>query len=163
MNVRVGDAIRGAAGEAWPVEIIDHDKPDTTATIATWFLHCPRQSPAWDRYGLSIVSLRDIDGVPPANVRVLGATHEVLLLAFDPKHEPRADDPNTWVALRPINVCEQVTLPDDDAARELLTLAARAVVNGVLFAEPPLSVQGEPWRTSLIKTSAHLRGEEHAP
>jgi hypothetical protein len=87
----------------------------------------------------------------------------VMLAALDSAAHPVPERPDRWVMLRPMNAVEQVHLPSDGAAAELLEQAAKAVLAGVLPAEPPLSGQREPWHTSMIKTSAHLRGEEHAP
>lgn len=165
MKCTEGRTLVGPAGGAMEVlyEWAEGDPPDVQGTVAVWYLHCPGQSPAWDRYILAVVHLRPIPGVRPAVVNVPHATHEVLVHALDPQRMPTALDPATWAPLRPLNVVEQLQLPDDDAAREVAALAARAVVDGVLPAEPPLSGQVEPWRTALLKTAAHLRGEEHAP
>jgi hypothetical protein len=35
--------------------------------------------------------------------------------------------------------------------------------HGILPAEPPLAGAVEPWRTCLLKSAAHQRGEVHAP
>lgn len=137
--------------------------PYHPTTVAAWFLRCPGQSPAWDCYALSIVHLRPAPGMPEAIVHVPGSTHELLVTALDPQRDPQANRPRTWRHLTPINVCQQLQLPDDKAAAELAYQAALAVVAGILPAEPPLSGQVEPWRTTLIKSAAHLRGEEHAP
>jgi len=163
MKVRTGKVLPGLAGTATEVIVVRGGTPAQAATLATWFLRCPGQSPAWDSYLLSIIHLRDLPGVPPAHVRVPGATHEVMLFALDPQPDPQPGKPNSWRFLHPQNVMEQVQLPDDQAAVELLAKCTEAVLAGVLPAEPPLSGAVEPWRTALIKTSAHLRGEEHAP
>lgn len=162
MRAHSDRVLAGAFGEAIETIVDEHDVPDTTATVASWFLDCPGQSPAWRHYALSIVHLRPIEGVRSATVTVPQATHEVLLVAMNPKVDVRPDDPMTWQFLTPVNVCEQVQLPDDKAAADLLELAARSVVDGILPAEPMLAASREPWRTVLIKTAAHLRGEEHA-
>ena len=164
MKLHEGEILRGIAGTA--TEILRQgkpDQPDWEATIAMWFLNCPGQSAAWDHYLLSIIHLRDIKDVPPAHIRVPGATHEVLLVALDPGQYPSPTKVDSWTMLRPINVEEQIHLPDDERAKELLHMSALAVVTGLLPAEPALSGAVEPWRTTLIRTSAHLRGEEHAP
>lgn len=163
MKVTLGEQLRGPAGHAHEVITSGrYAKPDWQASLATWFLNCPGQSAAWDRYVLYVIHLRPIPGVKPAVIRVPGATHEILLIALDPTRRPQPSKPQTWRFLRPINVEEQVILPNDDAARELGRLSARAVLAEILPAEPAQSGAVEPWRTSLIRTSAHLRGEEHA-
>lgn len=164
MKLSVGRILKGPAGTA--TEVLMEGKratPDQTATLSTWFFDCPGQSPFWDNYLLSIIHLRPIEGVKPADIRVPGATHEVLLLALDPNKKPQATKLKSWSWLLPMNLCEQVELPDDKAAVVLLAQVAGAVVDGRLWAEPPLSGQKEPWRTVLVRTAAHHRGEEHAP
>lgn len=156
-------SIEGPCGRADLVDLSPHaaTRPDWAATMATWFLTCPGQSPAWSCYGLSTIHLREMPGVRPAVIHTLGATHEVLLIAFNPAERPVATDIGTWSFLLPPNVMHQVVLNDDFQAVELAELAARAVVNGTLWAEPPLSGQREPWATTLDITAAHLRTGGH--
>ena len=164
MKLTLGEVLQGPAGTA--TEVILKGTPDRPAWVATlgmWFLSCPGQSPAWDKYLLSIIHLRPIDGVPDADISVPNATHEVLLIALNPDRNPTALDMSSWQHLTPANLVEQIELPNDEDAKDLLKKCATAVVNGMLWAEPPLSGQKEPWRTVLIKTAAHYRGEEHAP
>lgn len=161
MRIVEGRVVTGGCGKGIEVDVIEPEIRDWEATVALWFFDCPSQSPAWHNYMLGAVHLRPIEGVKPPVINVPGATHEVLLAALDPRREPTSDV-RTWELLHPLNVCEQVELPDDEAARELLFKCAMAVVVGVLPAEPMLSGARE-WRTALIKTAAHLRGEEHAP
>lgn len=164
MRATIGEMLRGPAGAATEVFVTGpFDRPDQQALVAAWFLDCPGQSAAWRHYGLSVIHLRPIDGAAPAHIRVPQSTHEVILAAINPDANPVAADPNTWHPLQPLNVMEQLQLPGDHAARQLARLAAEAVVSGRLPAEPPLAGAVEPWRTSMIKTAAHLRGEEHAP
>lgn len=158
-----GRCLVGPAGSATEVIVDEPITPDQGGTVASWLLDCPGQSPAWRHYLLAVVHLRPIEGVPPAVVNVPHATHEVLLAALDPAHNPTPDDVTTFRHLTPLNAVEQVELPDDAAAATLLELAAHAVLAGQLPAEPRLAGAREPWRTAMIKTSAHLRGEPHAP
>lgn len=150
----IGRTLSGPAGTAYEIVVDKAATPDQAATVACWFLHCPGQSLFWDKYTISVIHLRPLPGVRPAQVRVPQATHEVLLLALEPEGEgrlaPVKEDQETWRFLRPINMCEQVQLPSDEAAIELLTLAVQRVLAGALWAEPPLSGQKEPWRTVLL-------------
>lgn len=163
MELKVGKTLLGPYGSAAEVLYGEQPpRPDWKATVAMWFLTCPGQSPLWEHYMMYMIHLRPIWGVAPAIVRVPRATHEVMLLALDPERHPSPTNNETWAWLRPINVQEQIQLPDDDAARALAEQAAEAIVNGILPAEPPLAGAREPWRTVMIRTSAHMRGEEHA-
>lgn len=151
--------LQGYAGRAFHV---DGGYPSAPATVTVWFIEAPGQSPTWSHYLLSVVHLREVVGVPAAVVNVPGATHEVMLFALDPGQNPEPGRAESWSPLFPLNVVLQLELPNDAAAAELCGLAAQAVVDGLLWAEPPMSGQREPWRSSLLKTAAHLRGEAHA-
>lgn len=163
MKATLGELLTGPAGTAQRVhiELGRRDPANWSATLASWFLTCPGQSVAWDRYALHAIHLRPVQGGRDAVITVPGATHEVLLVALDPRGRPRPERPRSWQFLRPVNLTEQVQLPDDEAAVDLVRTCAEAVVDGVLWAEPPLSGQLEPWRTMLIQTAAHGRGEPH--
>ena len=164
MKARTGAVHTGPAGTATEVitTLEPGDRPDWRGTVATWFLDCPGQSPAWRHYVLFVIHLRPIEGARPPEIRVPHATHEVFLFALDPQSEPTPTDVKSWLFLRPHNVMEQIQLPNDEAASQLAEAAAKTVAAGVLPAEPALSGAVEPWRSSLLKTAAHFRGEEHA-
>lgn len=165
MRCTRGRVLLGPAGTATELhpELGRPDRIEQQATVACWWLDCPGQSPAWRHYLLAVVHLRPIEGQEHAPVvTVPGSTHELMVVALDPDRGPNPEDTETWGYLRPTNVVEQLELPDDDAASQLAHLSAQAVVDGVLWAEPPLSGQVEPWRTSMIQSAAHLRGEDHA-
>lgn len=163
MRAVLGELVTGPAGTARQVhvQLERRDPVDQAGTLASWFLTCPGQSAGWDRYALHVVHLRPIDGGRPVVINVPGATHEVMLAALDPRRLPRPEKPTSWSYLEPFNVAQQVHLPDDAAAVELLAVCAVGVVEGALWAEPPLAGQLEPWRTALIQTAAHARGEAH--
>jgi hypothetical protein len=164
VKLTAGSIQHGPAGTATEVHatVEPDDPPAQTGTVATWFLDCPGQSPAWRHYLLNVVHLRPIDGAPPAKIVVPHATHEFSVYALAPDARPQPTDTDTWRHLTPVNVCEQVQLTSDDGARRLARLAARAVVAGVLPAESALAGAREPWRSSLIRSSAHMRGETHS-
>lgn len=161
MIVRKGEELRGPYGTATEIlysfEITD--PPDKKGTVGIWFLTCRDQSPAWDKYMLSCIHLRPIENVKSPLMRFAEATHEYMLYAMNPEKNPRWDSVESWEPLRPINFVDQVMLPDDMAARQMLKDLAQAVVKGLLWAEPPLSHQREPWQQVLQNTAAHYRGE----
>lgn len=154
---------RGPAGVAVHVMLDDDllENPSWVATVSQWFITCKGQSPMWEHYILGMVHLREIPGGAPAKINIPHATHEIILYALDPDKNPVANDHNTWRPLIPLNFTLQVELPSDSAAAYLTDQCARAVVNGQLWAEPPLAGQKEPWMTTVLQSAAHLRGEVH--
>lgn len=162
--MKLGTRHEGKAGVATNLIFEDGDLtgPSAEAQVAAWFIHAPGQSAAWDKYLLSIYHLRPIEGVKEATKLYPGITHEVLLAALNPEHNPNALDVQSWQYLRPINYITQVEVPGDEQARTLVDLLAIAIADGALWAEPPLSGQREPWDTSVMATTAHMRGEPHA-
>ena len=161
MKLKSGAVHVGAAGRATEIlhEFEPSDPLDIRATIGAWFLQCPGQSPAWQHYHLAIVHLRPIDGVKPAVINRPGATHEVMLFALDPAKHPVPDDLNTWSWLSPVNFVGQLELPSDESAKNVLEILARAVADGYLWAEPPLSLQREPWESQLRELEDHAKGK----
>jgi hypothetical protein len=161
--VRELETLDGPAGRAQNIlaEPDDIKRLDHSATLSAWFITAPGQSIFWSNFLLAIYHLRDIEGVASAKKVYEGVTHELILVALNPDRNPQPLDMQTWQHMTPINFVIQVELPSDEKAKELLALAAHAVVDGALWAEPPLSGQQEPWRTSILRTAAHLRGEAH--
>lgn len=161
MSARQGRELAGHAGLAIEVIIEDPEHPDQRAGVAQWFLVCPLQSPAWDRYLLSVIHLRDIEGQSkPPTITTPHATHELMLIALDPTKDPQPGNPASWSMLVPLNMSVQVELPDDDKAADLAMLIASAIVEGYLPAEPPFP-GGSIYLQPVLTTCAHLRGEAH--
>ena len=161
MRILLGKDLSGPAGRAQEVIVRPEksDPIDQNGTVGAWFLTCPKQSPFWDHYLLAAVHLRPIPGGRPIQLKRPGATHEITLVALDPTYAPQPEVLATWNFLTPLNFNDQVILPGDIACLALLDDLAKAVTNGVLWAEPPLSGQLEPWQTIMQTTAAHHRGE----
>lgn len=155
-----GRILTGPFGEATELALSTSGDPRREGDIAIWLLHCPNQSPAWCHFMLSCLHLRPIAADPEPNIYVAGATHEIVLVAIDPATNPSPTSSYwEWNYLPSTNMWEQIQVPNDEAAVELTSLAAQAVVDGYLWAEPPLSGQKEPWHTVLADTASHYRGE----
>lgn len=162
--------ITGPAGHAVKLGI-DSD-PKFAETVCHWLLTAPGQSPAWNQYNVAVVRLRDgIPGMPPPIRQFPGATHEVLILALDPTPGPQTVETMAGHAergdlpfLTPVNLAHQIEGSDAEA-EELAYLAVRAICDGLMAAEPPLGAESfrAGWKQTLVKTLAHIRGEEHAP
>lgn len=151
VKVHIFRVLSGPAGTAHEqfIEFESSDQPDHRRTVASWFIRAPRQWVAWDCYLLSVVHLRPVKDAKPAVILESGATHEFLLVALDPGKQPRAGDPKSWFHVTPMNLEQQLRLPSDETAAALLAWCAREVVEGRLWAEPPLSGMVEPWRGTL--------------
>lgn len=160
MKLREGEIKVGAVGRATEIlsELEPSDRPDLQGSVGIWFLDCPGQSPAWRHYLLSIAHLRPIEGVKPARIFREGATHEVMLLALDPEANPAPCDEGSWKWLSPTNYAGQIILPSDRDARRVIGILARATADGLLWAEPPLSGQKEPWESQLRQLEDHAAG-----
>jgi hypothetical protein len=146
----------------WPV-----DDVRAVQTTDYWLITAPRYHPLWSQYGLFCVRLdEDVPGFNPPILKFDGATHELLVATLDPESGPHRVETilaNALPLLLPVNVVHQFTATDAEM-RAVCELAARAVVNGQLCPESsdaPALVR-EQWLTSIVKTLAHMRGEEHA-
>lgn len=138
--------------------------PAARTTLACWLLESMAFSPAWNQWALTVITLADVDGIGPAHKAFVGATHEMLLLALDPRKpwsQEQASQGLGFYHLSPANYVDQFEATDD----EMVTLAAWmawGMVNGHLQVEPNGSRDRESWLTSATKTLAHIRGEAHA-
>lgn len=113
---------------------------------------------------LSVITLADVPGVPPAHKHREGVTHELMVLALDPGHGPydaKRVRPGSVYFLVP-GIAEQFTATDEDA-RPLAGLAANAVVDGLLCPETsgaPDRIRAQ-WRFAIDQTLAHTRDPHH--
>lgn len=143
------------------------DTPKAAETVDAWLLTTPAYHPLWSQYMLGVVRLRKgIPGFPDPHYQFEGATHELNVVALNP--EGGTYDPATFFDqpikfLTPVNIAEQFEATDDEL-RKLAWFAAAAVVHGIAnpeTADAPSSIRFS-WKTMLVKTLAHLRGESHA-
>lgn len=164
------DRLEGPRGTAERIPL--PDIPAAAETVCTWLLTAPMAHPLWSQYMLGVVRLRDgIAGFPPPKRQFDGATHELNLVALNPEHGTftvarmkRLHRTGRLPYLTPVNIAHQFEGTDGEAG-ELAEMAARAVVNGWLTpetADAPDLIRAD-WKTSLVKTLAHVRGEVHAP
>jgi hypothetical protein len=148
--------IIGRAGRAERCKLVPKT-PAQAANLASWPIEAPGQSPAWSHYLLSVAHLRPMPGVDPPAKQFPEAEHEILLVALDPAIGPRADDQETWHHLIPANAAVQFGGATDEEAVRVLDLAAKAVCDGVLPAEPAFPRRGqEVWKRAIQETAAHV-------
>lgn len=159
----VAPTSQGPAGSAWRVDVakLRHERPDTEATVALWLLNMPGAHIAWAWWLLSAIHLRPIAGARAAVIRTPGATHEVLVAALDPAHEP--PNPATFPIedvriLTPLDVQQQYTAATDAAAAEVCELAARACCGGLLSPDQDFR---HLWERYIVGTAEHLASGAH--
>lgn len=167
-----GGPYRGPFGEAVRLGL-NPDLPGASTTVTWWLLTGPWH-PAWSQFVISVVSLADVDGVPPAKLHFPGATHELLVAALNPgsgvvatRHAPETLAQGGLRAvggwLDPVDVVHQFTATDEEMVA-LADLCAQACVHGPLTPSTDDARERlrEDWLTACVKTLAHMRNEEHA-
>lgn len=161
--------IQGLMGTAQQIPL--EGMPRNKMTVAYWLITVPPYHPAWSQYVLSGIKLDEDPDYPPPYLKFPGATHEVNLVVVNPSNyytpdlliaKIKAGRSIGW--LQPVNIHEQFTATDEEIV-ELIELLAHGVVNGHLNPETgdaPTRIR-EQWLQSMVRTLAHMRGEEHAP
>ena len=117
-----------------------------------FFRVSPRLHPLWEHYALSLVSLADQKGLPPAVKQRPDYTHEILIVAFDPMAEPQPYDIHTHRLLTPPNYVYQFRAESDDRASALADAAARALKSGRLLFEVAGIEGGKQYNDSLMES-----------
>jgi hypothetical protein len=165
-------ATEGSFGSAEEIPRPPGDDPEWAETLGSWIITAPAYHPLWSQYNIVCVRLRDnVPGFPPPHRQFPGATHEIMVMALNPEEGPyrAATFVETCKKLRglqwlaPGNIAHQVEGTDEEAG-QLLRWAIWGVVSGHLnpeTADAPGRIRAG-WKESLVKTLAHIRGEEHA-
>jgi hypothetical protein len=162
----------GPRGQARSLDI--NPALDGAGTTVCWWLLTGPWHPLWPQFVLSVVSLRDVEGVPPAKLHFPGATHELLVLALNPDDGPTATVHTAQTLeqggfravgghLEPADVVHQFTATDEEML-QLADLLCRACVDGHLTpsTDDARDRLREAWLSTCVKTLAHMRGEAHA-
>lgn len=125
----------GTYGSAWEQDIDkclqlvpEDDRPPRELSVSSWIVRANYAHPIWSHYWIGCVALRNVEGWPPADIYLPGATHEVMVYALNPDHEPEVD--GVPRLLHPANFHGQFIEPDDKAA----AMRVRAAVNEVIEA-----------------------------
>jgi hypothetical protein len=157
----------GPFGTAERLIVPPHHRSAATTTCI-WVINSTRFSPAWTQWVLSAITLAPVPGVKPATISHQGMTHEMLLLALDPRRgrfDQQALDrvgDGGFYFLTPPNYVDQFEASDAEMLA-LVAWMAWGMVHGHLQVEPNGRADRQSWLASAVKTLAHIRGEEHAP
>ena len=162
--MRPDPVIVGSAGQAWAIPNRS-PVPDHAACLCTYLLRAPGFHPFWDRWALSCVHLRPIEGVRPAVLNLPGASHELLIVAIDPAWNPPDEDDFGFSRggvpfLSPIDVAQQFRVNGDRQAQELARLCVLAICRGHMSPDQDYRAA---WKDTIEATADHLRRGLHLP
>lgn len=153
----------GPHGSAWRINAQPRDT-DQTACLAQWLVHVPDAHPFWPYYAVSVVHLRPIPGVREAHLDYPDAEYELMVIACDPTYHPSIEkaDAGELHWLTPLNVREQFHGLTDAQAAQIAEGAAKAIITGLLPAEPDDSPGArEAWHDTIQATVEHHHDPTH--
>ena len=104
----------------------------TRATLSQYLVHCPHLHAFWSYWWISLIHLRDMEGVGPAVRDFENAEHEISVYAQDPQLEPDPDVMDTARFLLPVDVNEQIQGLSDGEAVDVLKMLVERVIEGRL-------------------------------
>jgi len=123
----------GPAARAWKARInrADITNPAHEATVLGWLINGPGFHPFWSWWLLTVISLRDIPGVPPAKKQYALAEWELMILSLNPEFPP--PDPDTLGGmhhLTPPDLVYQFHGVGEDRVHQLAHVAIDAICKG---------------------------------
>lgn len=158
----------GPHARAWKMEKPEAmERMDWAATVSSWVINAPSAHPMWSWWQLSVVHLRDIEGVPKAHKQYPEAQFEFLIMAFNPeKGVPDIDLMDAgkeWgkpagTFLSPVDVVHQFHGVTDDQAAEIARVSAWAVTTGLLSPDQDYRSR---WEFHLKETVGHWASGKH--
>lgn len=152
MKITAENQIHGPSARATRAQLerTDNTEPSSLERMrAFWWIVTNRRGPRADTYLLTMNTTAELEGVDPVDTDDPDTTHVLQLAAFDPRLKPRMQSPHSWQTLPPLFVCHLPNLEDDDA-RAVAGVLARAVVDGNLPPDPMLT----PMASNLWITAA---------
>lgn len=146
-----------------------HQVADRALDVTGLEIIVPPSGEGMDTFCLSVITLADVPGEPPANLTFPWMTHELLVVTVDTSKGPVPfEAPFPWRWMQPHNVSVQFQVDNDDQARDLARDIAWAIVNGHLLAEiqafvpeehkmMTLAVLKDAWHGAVSATAEHHR------
>ena len=133
-------------------------------TKDVWLIYYPGFHPFWDYYALSLASLCDVEGLPPATLHYPEAEYEILLATLDPAFKPDPTDGNTLRIMRPVNYVRQINGISEAGARFVVEKLAKCVCNNRLVPE----LQGfagavDMWNSAVDELTEHFNAAPQIP
>lgn len=139
--------------------------PDQSATLMSYLVNFPASHPLWPTYTVSVIHLRDIPGVAPANKDYPEAEFEFMVVALDPNgtlgHPLATDDIESWHHLVPLNVRVQFNAANDEDAKQRCTDAVTLICQHGVGIEPDDDARVRPWWTESIRRGFNPQEGQH--
>lgn len=154
---------QSAYARAWNLDLSKvPDRPEKAAMISSWLVNMPGAHAFWSYWTISIVSLRDLPGVKPAQRRYPEAEYEFMILAINPETCP-APDPDDIVVngypwLTPVDVLEQFHGISEMDCRRLAEGAVQAILSGTVS---PDQDYRPVWKSLITGTVRHFVEGRH--
>ena len=149
----------GPAARAWTVTDPDLGRPPSSA-VGIWLIEATSAHLVWNYRLVSIAHLREHRDLPQPVLTREGATHELVIVSLDPDHDNTVDptDLTTMKILTPVDVAQQLVLPDDNAAFTLGTLAVQLCVEGRLVPDSDFRTTWQRWLLHQERALANRPG-----
>jgi hypothetical protein len=149
-------------GRAWNLDLTRIPEGQKHATVASWLVNVPGAHPFWAYWTITVVTLKDLPGVPPAKKRYPEAEYEFMILAIDPERCPEPDPDKIIIEgyphLSPIDVIEQFHGISEADAGRLVDGAVRAVLSGHVSPDQDFR---PAWRNLIAGTVQHFIEGKH--
>lgn len=130
----------------------------TSATLSQYLVQCPNLHAFWSYWWISLIHLRDVEGIQPAVRDFENAEHEISVYAQNPEIEPDPDSMESAAFLLPFDVTEQVHGLTDGEAIDVLQMLVERVIDGRLA---PDSDFRQLWKPAIIQSVEELAMRRH--
>lgn len=131
---------------------------ETSATLSSYLVHCPNLHAFWSYWWVSLIHLREVEGIQPAVRDFENAEHEISVYAQNPEIEPDPDSMKTVAVLLPVDVTEQVHGLTDGEAVDVLQMLVERVIDGSLS---PDSDFRRFWKPAIVYSVEQLAMRRH--
>lgn len=145
--------ITGRAARAWQVTYDRDGDPRVDSHVGTWIIEGPFH-PFWSQWAMTIIELKEVEGMPPPNRKYPEADAEFLIVSLNPDHPAETTVNPQLRFLEPPDVAFQCDGLDREQLEALLRGCVDDVVEGRIS---PDSDYRQTWLELLSKRSLALR------
>lgn len=129
---------------------------ENKSLISRWFIWYPNSHPLWSWWMWSLITLEDVEGLPPAKKDYPEARYEIMCHALDPgKGRPDIDGDDPIHFLQPVDLVKQFTVDTDNEAIVLSSECVREMVWGL--GPPPDTDYRRSWGERIDQAAYNAR------